>query len=616
MDLILKSGAAVSLFFWVTKPNRSVCLKTENRSLPNLTISNAETQTVREVKFNEQIEFEKPGTYCFTFLHNDGAQDFRFQLIYDEDIYPFLIPGPGNMPRGRIDRQSLWFSGSETLEFFIYAPQECPKVVFGTYYKIPLEANLFELSSENPDHTCSDWLPAEEKHSSWRVCEGSGAGWWSVRKSSGNCDFRINEWNGLAVFLKRPKEEFVFSYLEPENTQAIDYRVSILRNGHIESAWDILYHEKPRIPFVEGDVTFLFSAGPCYKDVSVTPAISKKGHYRKKVEFAEAMRVPKGWLHGDHHVHSVYEDACMLPARITKSGRCNGLDYMFLTDHGGKKILDNGLMTHNEEGRFLPLPGQECVNVRTHMNFLNVDFDIDYQNKTESEWIKEAKDKCSGPYAVMLNHPSHLPEVANTPWGDYFRSWWVATAHKEIQLVENFDFRTWFDHLNRGRKLVGLWTTDTHDGTWQKPGDACSFVFTNGVLSSEKIIAALLSGRVTNCYYPGAFLNLTVNGKMIGDTVKDAGEPLVASVTCSSNVQMKKIDLVVCGKVVKSWDPGDSLEFEGEFLIEPADHSGGLVHRWVLAVMYMKELDCRNDIEGQFESSGVRAFTNPVYIEA
>ena len=133
------------------------------------------------------------------------------------------------------------------------------------------------------------------------------------------------------------------------------------------------------------------------------------------------MAAEPGWVCGDLHMHSCYEDGGQSPEKVALAGRANGLQYLFLTDepHG---ILAAGLQKHNVPGRFLALPGQELMTPDAHCNALNTRETIPCPAYGEQratyphprEWAEAVAAQATpeGPTALMLNHPSHRPETA------------------------------------------------------------------------------------------------------------------------------------------------------------------------------------------------------------
>lgn len=249
-----------------------------------------------------------------------------------------------------------------------------------------------------------------------------------------------------------------------------------------------------------------------------------------------------------------------------------------------------------------------------HMNALNIRKYVKTEGQDIEVWIREVKNAGSEehPVALMLNHPAHIDRVRGRQ--PYFRSWWAADRFKGIDLVENFDFMTWFDKLNYGCKLPGLWTTDAHDVAFVPPGKKCTYVYTGNELNEANIINGLIEGRSFNTRSPGAMLYLKVNGLLMGETVRNVGndDRLHVQVTCQSARPLERVEIVADGKVIKEWQGNRSFQLEADIHI-----SGEM--KWVIARAYAYEEDaCWPADDTSMEpllESGCIAFTNPVWIQ-
>src|SRR5207247_4374263 len=83
------------------------------------------------------------------------------------------------------------------------------------------------------------------------------------------------------------------------------------------------------------------------------------------VTLERAVPAEPGWVCGDLHMHSFFEDGGQSPEKVALAGRANGLQYLFLTDEP-RGILAAGLQQHNVPRRFPAPPGQELVTPAAH----------------------------------------------------------------------------------------------------------------------------------------------------------------------------------------------------------------------------------------------------------
>ena len=257
MKLILKKDADVCLFLLSEGENQSFIITGDEK---------IETEyEEKRISPNDSISVVKTGISCLH-IKNTGEES-EIDFSYSAGISPFIVPGPGIMPRDRLDKQTFWFPADFAGQFYIYVPEHTGNVCFSTYSGYASDdAVVFSLQPDNGKSVLNRWLPEKKKRAPWQTCEENGNGWWCARKIRGGQDFRVSEWNGLVVFFKKPECDVPYSYLIPENTQKKDYRICIIRNGHMESAQDILYSEKVRIPFIAGTVDVISSAGYCFSE--------------------------------------------------------------------------------------------------------------------------------------------------------------------------------------------------------------------------------------------------------------------------------------------------------------------------------------------------------------
>jgi len=187
-----------------------------------------------------------------------------------------------------------------------------------------------------------------------------------------------------------------------------------------------------------------------------------KKNKKIEIKLKEKFSPDKNWKSGDAHIHSYYLDGAHSPEIIALSSKANGLDFLFLTDENPDKIPGSGeIKRYSERNKFLCLTGQEIGAKDYHLNILNNPVKIEKEEICEIiEEIKTVSEKFKTPIEIMLNHP--WTEDLNKKFLPYFKSWWVIDKFNEIKIIENFGMKEWFKRLNEGRKITGLWTTDSH----------------------------------------------------------------------------------------------------------------------------------------------------------
>jgi len=542
----------------------------------------------------------------------------------DPEIIPFIVPGPGIVPSH--------FPKNET---FLLFPKNKDRIV--VWIDIPPELDLFTLHAwfnrkqtslggfEGERMKSINWMNPGCSYTSAEVKTMGKSGLYRLEIGKVEKDFRLSISEGFPLFLKKPYKKFPYSKLMirvfDKRGEAIDSRVSIFRRTQRLAIQDILRGECGEFWTLPGPITIKAEHGIEYAPSTRSAILEAGGTFWFDLTLRRTLYPDEGWIWGDHHTHTFFADGGQSPEKNARAARAEGLHYMFLSD--GMKAFSADFTSHNEAGYFLGLPGQELMNPYTHCNALNCTQDlphIPFGVKAKSypgpkEWLQELKKqrKKGVPNALQLNHPSHVPEVTSNPCSGYFRSWWVIDENREVRLVENFDFPSWFDRLNRGYKLTGLWTTDGHDNTFIPPGFNRICLYTGGKLDADSIIEALMGGHVFNTRHPGALLYLTVNGKIPGEIAKaNANDKFIAKVRCQSNRPIEKIDLVQDGYVSYSLFGNDGYEMEAEVSLNIDETS-----KWVLALLYTKNSPyLENEHSGSpLDRSGVIAFTNPIFLE-
>jgi hypothetical protein len=605
-----------SVFIWIKNSGKAGYFKIfSNSSAQHFSIKDSFGRILYEdIESSEEFRFNSPGIY--EVIPSIG-EEFSFQIEVSEEIYPFLIPGPGLTPSHfPIPYPSLLFSDSnEIFPLWIYVPEEMEKIRIGSW--LPEEnINLISPSGESIPLT---WKP---KKSIYRVSELEviEPGWYefSLKPSKGNFHFTIYE--GLPIFFRKPSIPFPYYQLDcrvyDEYMNIVDSRVEIFRGKQRIGLLDIPREYPRRIYTMPGLITVQVSHGIEFSSKSKT-IIGKEGG-KEELDFtlSRTLKREEGWICGDHHVHSYFEDGSSTLEDLVLSAKTSGLDYLFVSDEPNP-ILEAGLQKFNKSNDFLALPAQEIATSEFHMNALNVYETLSYSKEEATctqinRFISKMREMAvEHPNALMLNHPSHIfPEALKQA---YFRSWWIIDHFREIRLVENFDFENWFKRLNEGQRIVGLWTTDTHDVTLIPPGYKRTYVFVGEEMTEDSIINGLLSGHCFNTRYPGALLFLTVNGAMPGETAYPDNKGYVeVTVRCKSNRPIEVVEIIGNGEILLNIYGHNSNNLESKFSLYVKDKI-----TWIIARIKVKEE--KLPVDGHrwepLMNSGYIAFTNPIWIE-
>jgi len=341
----------------------------------------------------------------------------------------------------------------------------------------------------------------------------------------------------------------------------------------------------------------------------IEKVINLKKDKKIKLNLKKVFSPDNSWKCGDAHIHSCYLDGAYSPEIIALSGKANGLDFLFLTDEQPEKIPGSGeIKKYTEKNKFLCLPGEEIGAENYHINILNNPVKI---KKVEvPEIIKEVKSvskKFKRPIEIMLNHP--WTENMSKNYLPYFKSWWVLDKNSEIKIVENFGLKEWFKRLNKGRKITGLWTTDSHDAILYPPGDRRFFVYTGGKLNIKDIFERIRNGNVFCIREPGGWIDFTVNGKIPGETVEIENSAKI-EIKISFFEPIGKISIVFNGREIKKFDVKKKFKFSKTFSVRIKKEG------WILLLVYSGiKRKFSSHASEPLTSVNLLGFINPVYIK-
>jgi PHP domain len=227
-----------------------------------------------------------------------------------------------------------------------------------------------------------------------------------------------------------------------------------------------------------------------------------------------------GWYRGDLHSHSEHSDGANTIREMADFAHSIGLEFLAITDH-------NTTTHHAEmaatESPVLLVPGEEVTTYKGHANVWGLREWVDFRVTTDDEmqrvlrWV-EARQR-----PMSMNHPkTHGPpwELADPGFG--VREVWQAPWRwYNWQSV-----RAWDEALTAGRRIVQVGGSDAH---WVPPaeqrhpntvGDPTTWLYCEGGLSEESVLAAITSGRTAISDGPA--------GPMLTLEASDDGEGVVA----------------------------------------------------------------------------------------
>lgn len=512
---IFKIYAEKKSIFYIWLPEEDelfIDLKDKNGVVATLYNSN-ETAIYKEI-CNFELKKAK-GIYIVEIKNKDKEKNIEIEL--NKNSYIFFLPGFGLIPSHFEKSDYILRFFEKEMDLWAYIPVNLEKfIIQTTLYK---DFEVFLVSPFNRKEKLT-WLTHPLSPYNTSMVNNIKKGWYKFEIKTDLIPFRFLIYGGYPLFLEKPLFPFKYRkiYLDVRNEKGGKVN-SILKfyslNLPIKICNKLISDRKP-IYLVPVKISVFLSSGFKYKEVNFN--INKD---KEKIILEEFLPTPSGWVCGDLHIHScINSDGADTPEFIAETSICNGLNFIFISD--SPSIVER-CKKYNRKGKFLVLPGQEISSSFFHINALNIKEDLqkyidekDTQKSIE-KLIKKIKEYEKDEVCLMLNHPSHLPEINEKH--AYFRSWWIVDKFEDIRIIENFDFETWFKKLNEGKKIVGLWTTDSHDSSLIPPGLKRNYVYVGKNFDVKNLINGIKKGNLFCTRYPGTIIDFRINDKIPGEVV-------------------------------------------------------------------------------------------------
>lgn len=623
------------LFFAVTEPG-SVRIETDRTLSMMLTDRNDTPLAMTEDgdSHTALFRFSVSGTYRLT-LHRDDGERTGIRVFADSTVSPYLMPGVGVVWNHGALFPLLLAAGKGHTVYPLLDPAFPAQTVCvkGIGY-----GEAVTLCAADGGKIGADWYPKMNRSWFWHSAEIAAEGAYiSCETPAVPDDLRLTVWHSPLTALTKPTDSGAYrlgkvrlaAYETMENgvAEAIDARYSVYVGNERVAMYDVLAGETPEVLLPEGSYTCVVSHGVCYRAETVKLTVIAAETAAVEVTLVKKIHLPWGYVLGELHTHSAFEDATVFPRQILRAARANGRQFCFCTDKDIDALLAYGVHHCDRidpalsvSSQFLGLPGQEVMCHELHMNVLNVDRQIDNPEadnlgeihpdieKRIEGWLSAYREmKTRRPCTIMHNHPTHSPQTMQNGM-PYFRSWWVTDRFHAHPIVENFDYQGWFDRLNRGCILYGAWTGDSHDCSLMYPGKEGVCVYVGDTLSADTLIDALEHGRFFSLREPGAFLSLTVDGHGSGDHVQRAVVS-VCTVQWECGRTVEAVEVIGDGKVIAKAEKCGGSGTE-TFPIPAKMH-------WVLARIRLSDSmwEERTHSFTPLMTAGYDAFTNPVWID-
>lgn len=347
-----------------------------------------------------------------------------------------------------------------------------------------------------------------------------------------------------------------------------------------------------------------------------------------------------GYLSGDYHLHTLTSpDSYDFFEDKIASYVAMDVHIMVNTDHDYHTDLAPTVQAMGLRNRIATIVGNEItpMNGIGHFNAFPQRYDpnawnngaIEWYDKKAGEIFAEARKNYDGDVIVMVNHP-------RAPMMGYFLHVGLDPATGEVkrpdELSEDFDaievmngmsvaaaelvMRDWFYFLNKGKRVLGIGTTDGHHCSRLQPGLPRTYVYFGhrdpARVTPTNLVAQLRKGDVV--VSSGPVVTLTAADSRtpqrtvrIGDTLKLQGDTILLNVEAraASWVRVKSLQVIVNGKVVQevplNQPEGKPLNYRGTLTV-PVEGT----HGWLIVRIVGEKFTA-------LLPEAPMAFTNPVY---
>lgn len=349
-----------------------------------------------------------------------------------------------------------------------------------------------------------------------------------------------------------------------------------------------------------------------------------------------------GYLSGDYHLHTLTSpDSFDFFEDKIASYVAMDVHIMVNTDHDYHTNLAPTVQAMGVRNRLATIVGNEITPLNTmgHFNAFPQRYDpnawnngaIEWYDKTASEIFAAARKNANGDSIVMINHPRaptmgyflHIgldPQTGEMKRPDAFSDDFDAIEVMNGMSVAAAEavMRDWFYFLNRGKRVLGIGTTDSHHSSRLQPGLPRTYVYFGhrnpARVTPDNLVAQLRKGNVV--VSSGPVLTLTAADARnprrtvsIGDTLKLQGDAILLRVEAraASWVRVKTLQVIVNGQVVLeqplNQPDGKPLDYKATLTVPVQGEKGWLVVR-IVGEKFTALLP-----------DAPMAFTNPVYWE-
>ena len=283
----------------------------------------------------------------------------------------------------------------------------------------------------------------------------------------------------------------------------------------------------------------------------------------------------RGWIACDTHIHtrtfSGHGDALIHESMLSIAGE--GIELAVATDHNHHTDFTEPARSMGVASDFTSAIGNEVTTKVGHFNAFPILPDSPLPDHTMNDWgnLMNSMRETPGVRVIVLNHPRNVHNQFSPMASDHFdpdtgiHKFAKAFTFDAMEVVTSAAlqtdlmkvYRDWFALLNRGHRLVGVGSSDTHDISRYILGQGRSYVRGEdsdpSQISIEEACNSLLDGRVLISM--GLWVNMQVlNEFEVGDTVDQLPDfiPVDIQVQGPSWIAADKVSLYLNGKIIRS----------------------------------------------------------------
>ncbi len=271
-----------------------------------------------------------------------------------------------------------------------------------------------------------------------------------------------------------------------------------------------------RLVLAPGKYTLLATRGPEY---SLAKAEVTIGTAPQEVALSITREVDTdGWVSSDTHIHTLslskHGDALLHERVITLAGE--GIDLPIVTEHNQHADYSAAAKALGLLDRLTIVPGNEVTTTNGHFNVFPISLTAPPVDHTKTHWpdLLDRMRQSPGVRIAILNHPTDT-HVGFTPFaatnlnpvtGENLRGDFDFTFDA-MELINSGAMRTdwlepiraWFALLNRGYRIAGVGSSDSHDVSRFIVGQGRTYIQGDdgktGNIDVQKVCDALKQGR-------------------------------------------------------------------------------------------------------------------------